>query len=88
MLGIIEASLEDYQTNVGINVGINDQVLDLIRQDGRTTAARMAEQLAVSVRQVERAIKFWRDLGVLTRDGSNKSGHWVVSDEPSQSRRR
>jgi len=30
MLGI--ASLEDYQTNVGINVGINERVLELIRR--------------------------------------------------------
>lgn len=88
MLGIIEASLEDYQTNVGINVGISvgisDRVLELIRQDEHTTAARMAQQLGMSVRQVERAIKSWRDLGVLIREGSNKSGRWIVRDEPGE----
>ena len=79
MLGIIEASLEDYQANVGINTS----VLELIREDEHATAARVAERLGVSVRQVERAIKSWRDLGVLTRAGSNKSGRWVVRDQNS-----
>jgi predicted HTH transcriptional regulator len=43
----------------------------------------------VSSRQVERAIKAWRDAGVLTRTGSRKTGRWAVSgSEASDETRR
>ncbi|MDR2379871.1 MAG: HTH domain-containing protein, partial [Bifidobacteriaceae bacterium] len=88
MLGVIEAALLEYQAsvgrNVGINVGISQAVLDLIRRDPKITAARLAQRLEVSSRQVERVIKSWREQGVLAREGSLKAGRWVVDGAPDQ----
>ena len=48
MLGVIEASLEDYRASVvvngGENVVVNDAALALIRDDARISAARMGER--------------------------------------------
>ena len=88
MLGIIEASLEDYRANVVLgvvddvvdDVVVNDAVLALIRDDPRISAARLATRLSLSARQVQRIIKAWRDQGVVVREGPNKSGRWVVRE--------
>ncbi|MCL2422663.1 MAG: Fic family protein [Micrococcales bacterium] len=85
MLGIIEASLQDYQAgvvdDVVDDVVVNDAVLALIRDDPRISAARLATRLSLSARQVQRIIKLWRDQGVLTRTGSAKTGRWVVHNQ-------
>ena len=82
MLGIIEASLEDYQAsvveNVVENVVVNDAVLGLIREDPTISATRIGERLGISSRQVQRIIKVWKDQGVLVREGSAKAGTWKV----------
>ncbi|MDR0628003.1 MAG: helix-turn-helix domain-containing protein, partial [Bifidobacteriaceae bacterium] len=65
-------------TNDVTNVAINDQVLALLRDDPRMTAARAAERLGLSSRQVQRIVKGWKEKGVLAREGSSKSGRWVV----------
>ncbi|MCL2736880.1 MAG: Fic family protein [Propionibacteriaceae bacterium] len=84
MLSVIEQSLAEYQTDVGVNVGasvgVNERVLSLIRHEPHISAARLAERLGMSSRQVERIVKAWRDQGVLAREGSAKTGRWIVRD--------
>ncbi|MCL1923724.1 MAG: Fic family protein [Propionibacteriaceae bacterium] len=82
MLGIIEDSLKVYQADVVVNVVddvvVNERILDLIRAHPSISATRLAEQLGMSSRQIQRVIKDWKDQGVLVREGSAKSGSWIV----------
>ncbi|MDR1513016.1 MAG: Fic family protein [Propionibacteriaceae bacterium] len=88
MLGVIEASLQEYQASVVVNVAddvvVNDAVLALLRDDPSLSAARVAERLGLSSRQVQRIIKAWRDHGVLTREGSAKAGRWIVNEKRAE----
>jgi len=83
MLGVLEVALQDYQSNVGDDVGddvgVNVRVLELIRREPGISAVRVADRLGLSSRHVERIIKAWRDQGVLSRQGSARWGHWVVT---------
>jgi len=85
MLGVIEASLQDYQANVVENVVENvvvkDAVLARLREHPTISAARLADLLGISSRHVQRIIKSWKDQGVLSREGSAKSGRWVVAPQ-------
>lgn len=69
----------DVGTNVGINVGTNEQwVLELIRANNRITAKEVSVSLSVSLRQGERIMAALRGKGLIRRVGSNKSGHWEI----------
>lgn len=48
--------------------------------NNRTTAKEVAELLSVSLRQGERMMATLKEKGLLKRIGSNKSGHWELSD--------
>ena len=66
--------------NVGINVGINakeSKLLELLINNS-TTAVEAASILHLSVRQVERLFAALKAKGILSREGSNKSGRWIV----------
>ena len=47
----------------------------------RLSATKMAEQLGVSSRSVEKNIKKLKEYGVLIRHGSPKNGYWEVVSE-------
>lgn len=67
--------------NVGINVGINakeSKLLELLINNNSTTAVEAASILHLSVRQVERLFAALKAKGILSREGSNKSGRWIV----------
>lgn len=63
---------------VGINVGINGELLSLIRQNNRISAKELAESLGISSRQCERIIAELKEQGLLERKGSKKTGFWEV----------
>lgn len=65
--------------DVGINVGINGELLSLIRQNNRISAKELAEVLNISSRQCERIIAELKEHGLLERKGSKKAGYWVVT---------
>ncbi|MCL1800587.1 MAG: Fic family protein [Promicromonosporaceae bacterium] len=85
MLGIIEASLINYDTNVVKtvvdDVVVNDRVLSMLRDSPNVTAAKLADATGLSPRQVQRIIRMWREQGRLVRKGSARAGRWVVRDE-------
>ena len=94
MLGEILATLKTHQgnkiegddvgINVGINVGITDaerRLLALIAGNSRTTAAQAAEALSITKRQTERLFAALRDKGIISRQGSNKSGNWIINNK-------
>ena len=81
MLKIILAALQeiDVGTNVGINVGTNEEkVLALLSRDGTLTAKALAGTLGITVRQVERIIAKCKQDGTLIRHGASKNGYWEV----------
>ena len=90
MLGEILATLKTHQgnkidsENVGINVGITEaerRLLAFIAGNPRTTAAQAAEALSLSKRQAERLFASLRDKGIISRQGSNKAGNWIINNK-------
>lgn len=76
----------DVSPNVGVNVGVsgdvNDQILDLLRQDPWLSAKELASLLDKSSRTIERRLKVLREQGRLRRVGSDKAGRWEVIKGP------
>ena len=71
-----------------INDQINDQineidknVLNLMRGNKNITSLEMSEKLNISLKTVVRSIKKLRELNILERIGSNKTGYWQVNKE-------
>lgn len=92
MLGEMLATLKTHQgnriegenvgINVGVNVGITDaeqRLLALIAGNSRTTATQAADALSLTKRQAERLFASLRDKGIISRQGSNKSGNWIIN---------
>ena len=92
MLGEILATLKTHQgneissdnvgINVGVNVGINDterRLLALIAGNGKITASNAADALNISKRQAERLFASLREKDVISRQGGNKSGIWIIN---------
>ena len=70
--------------NVGINVGINtkeSKLLELLINNNSITAVEAASILHLSVRQVERLFAALKAKGILSREGSNKRGKWIVNQK-------
>ena len=74
-LQVIKEVLDD---NVGINVGIKELVLEQLRKNPSASAKAVSLHIGYSQRQVERATASLKENGRLAREGSNKTGHWVV----------
>ena len=57
------------------------KILNLLSDNMRLSATKMAEQLRVSSRSVEKNIKKLKEYGILIRHGSPKNGYWEVMAE-------
>ena len=73
--------------NEGINEEINEEInlsdtqkriIELIKNNPKTTLPEMQEKLGVGHATVERNIKTLRDNGIVDRVGARKNGHWIV----------
>ncbi|MFI3229323.1 MAG: Fic family protein [Bacillota bacterium] len=65
--------------NVGVNLGGNDEkVYNLIKQNNNITNKQIAYSLEISTRTAERICKKLKELGVITRIGSTKTGSWKI----------
>ncbi|MCR4658823.1 MAG: winged helix-turn-helix domain-containing protein [Bacteroidales bacterium] len=57
-------------------------MLLLLYSNPSLTGREIAARIGLSQRGMEKQIKRLKDLGVITRVGSNKGGHWeVISNE-------
>ena len=65
------------QQDVGLTFN-DEKVLAMIDIDGRLTAPRIAKNLNISESTVRRSFRRLRELGLITRVGSDKSGFWQV----------
>lgn len=59
----------------GISSG---QIVELIRDNPHITLDEIASALSVTRRSIEKKIKELRDAGYIKREGSNKTGRWVI----------
>ncbi|MCK5758559.1 MAG: hypothetical protein KAH14_05655, partial [Clostridiales bacterium] len=78
--------------NVGINVGIKGEgksdlaslsptdksVLELLKNDGTLSAKIISDKLNKTVRHIERSFSKLKDLELISRSGSRKTGIWIV----------
>ena len=66
-------------TQQDTSLTLNDEkVLAMLDIDGRLTAPRIAKNLNISESAVRRSFRRLRDLGLIDRVGSDKSGFWQV----------
>lgn len=66
-------------TQQDTSLTLNDEkVLAMLDIDGRLTAPRIAKNLNISESTVRRSFRRLRDLGLIARVGSDKSGFWQV----------
>jgi DNA-binding transcriptional ArsR family regulator len=56
------------------------QIVQLIKDDPKTTTDKVAQYLGVSKRTAERRMDELKDQGLIRREGSSRNGRWVVND--------
>ena len=75
------------QKNVGVNLHSNCTVnapeialktFTALKENPHATAKKLAESLGVSLRTVKNHIALLKEAGIITRVGSDKSGHWEI----------
>ena len=88
MLEEILNTLVDHQGKSNADIadekGLNDQqlrVLGYLRADRHTTAAKIAADLDMSARQIERMLADMKAKGIIRRIGANKNGYWEIVDD-------
>lgn len=70
---------EHRNDNTGISLTEHEQlVLTAIRMDATITIIKMAELLGISKSTVSRATQSLQDKHVIGREGSRKSGKWII----------
>ena len=52
--------------------------MNLLLSDKQLSAAKIAEQLDLGSRSIEKNIKKLKEYGILIRHGSLKSGYWEI----------
>ena len=91
MFGVVTESLTAYEArarsevgdvgaNVGVNVGVTDAVVLLLRADPTLSAAAIAERLGKTPRTIERHLAELKATGRVRREGPAKAGRWVITD--------
>ena len=57
-----------------------ERVLGYLRADKHMTAAKIAKDLDMSARQVERMLADLKAKGIIRREGANRNGSWIIVD--------
>ena len=78
-------SAHDVGVNVGANVGVNESepesiCLNLLRENPKLSAQKIADQMGLSSRQVERLLAKLKKDGRIERIGAAKNGYWKIND--------
>ena len=88
MLEEILNALVDHQVKSNADIadekGLNYQqqrVLGYLRADRHTTAAKIAADLDMSARQIERMLADMKAKGIIRRIGANRNGYWEIVDD-------
>lgn len=79
---IIQTKESEVRDKVRDKFGISsEQIIEQIQRNPAVTLDEIAAALSVTRRSIEKKIKELRDAGYIRREGSNKSGRWIVNDE-------
>ena len=71
---------KEFGVKFGVKFGANEKkVLLLLDSDPSLSATEIAEKTGLSKRGVEKQIKKFRDLGIISRKGSDKNGLWLIN---------
>ncbi len=54
------------------------KILNFLSEDAQLSAAKMAEQIGISRRNIEANIRRLKEWGILVRHGSPKNGYWEI----------
>ena len=73
---------KEFGVKFGVKFGVNERkVLLLLASNPSSSAENIAEQIGLTKRGVEKQLKKFRDLGIITRKGSDKTGYWEIVKE-------
>ena len=76
----LPADDEEFGVKFGVKFGVNEKkVLQLLASNPVLSVGDIAERVGLSKRGVEKQIKKFRDLGIIIREGSDKTGYWKVN---------
>jgi Fic family protein len=71
---------KEFGLKFGVKFGVNEKkVLILLDDNPSLSAAEMSERIGISKRGIEKQLKKFKDLGVITRQGSDKTGLWIIN---------
>ncbi|WP_026835589.1 RNA-binding domain-containing protein [Eubacterium xylanophilum] len=65
----------------GIDGGLAEKIIELIRADETVKVSEMAESLGIPKRTIEREMKRLRDSERISREGGNRYGRWKIKQE-------
>ncbi|MDR1368570.1 MAG: Fic family protein [Dysgonamonadaceae bacterium] len=65
--------------NTGANVGVKEYIIEHIKAKPNISAKELSTLLQKTPRTIERHLKDLREQGILTRDGSDKTGYWKIN---------
>ena len=73
---------KEFGVKFGVKFGVNERkVLLLLASNPSLSAENIAAQIGLTKRGVEKQLKKFRDLGIITRKGSDKTGYWEIVKE-------
>ena len=79
------STLEKYPVNRNINKPVGrtaQRIIDMVISNPMITREKMADELGISLDGVKKQIKNLRERGILTHEGSDKSGYWRIIVNP------
>ena len=80
LIGHQGKSIADIADEKGLNYQ-QLRVLGYLRADRHTTAAKIAADLDMSARQIERMLADMKAKGIIRRIGANRNGYWEIVDD-------
>ena len=94
--GLPAPKFENYQHGFRVTVyaktdRVTDRVTDnqkkimaLITEDSRISTSLLAEKVGISQRKIKENLKKLKDSGMVERQGSEKKGHWLVTENTKE----
>ena len=56
-------------------------IIEMIKKDENISVTKMAESLGVTTRTIKRDLDYLKEMNVVKREGTAKSGQWTISIE-------
>ena len=69
---------ESEETSTKKPMKTRDKIIALIAEDGKQSAAKLAEKIGISAKAVEKQLAKLKAEGIIDRKGPAKGGEWVV----------